>query len=86
MYNINIKQVKNGFFLTVSKSNVSSQGPATSFESIMTNVASSITKAQEIDAMLDGIKNNSNNLGEFIFNTYEELIAFLTILGDDINK
>lgn len=84
MYNINIKQVRNGFMVLVSKSN-SKNGPANSFESMMGSIIGGITQAEDRDSILHGIQNDNSNIGEHIFKTYKECVAFLSLLEDEIN-
>lgn len=84
MYNIIIKQVKNGFLVNVSKSN-SKIGPATSMEGMLGNIMGMVNQMEERDSKLHDLQNNSDNFGEHIFKSYKECVAFLSLLEDEIS-
>lgn len=83
MYNINIKQVKNGFFVVVSKSSNNSS-PATSLEGMIGNMMGMASQMENQDSKLHSIQNDSPYIGEHIFKNYSECVAFLQMLEDEI--
>lgn len=84
MLQINISQVNNGFIVTVLKHEKQRSNP-NDLESIMKSVTKTMMKGMNEDELLSNLQNKETQnqfLGDHVFKTMTEMIAFLQALKE----